>query len=306
MSKRSVTGALFALGFASACNLISGVGGLSFQSSTTSGASVASSTSGSGGSQGPSGSGGGGQGPGSGGADADGGSKDAGDMDAGGKDAGDMDAGSDAHDAGTEDAPSGPPTAAQLLAVVDYSTCTKASTEDYYNDINPTSMDIHICALNGAVLWVSGLSIDCDGSSSTSPDCPSSSNETAATDSNGNYLDSLTLPFVVLPGNSGCNPLPWSYSSDDISYGDVIAVIYNNTVSYGVFGDTGDCSHIGQASYAMASSLGIDPGPANAGAQGNVTFIAFKGTGALVSPIEDHTTATTLGQMLAAKLLTDN
>jgi len=240
-----LAGALVALGLASACNLISGVGGLPFGGSAGKG------------------------------------------------------------DAGTEGGTIGPPTAAQLLALT--TSCKAVSSSDYENDLNPVSPgNIPVCGLNGAVFWQSGLSIDCDGLESTSSMCPGSSNETAATDSMGMALDSLTLPFVVLPAPSGCSPVPWDYGSSGISLGAVIAVIYNGKITYGVFGDTGDCSTIGQASYAMATSLGINPGPTNPGVESGVTYIAFKGNPAVVSPIENHADATTLGEMLAAQLITAN
>ena len=52
----------------------------------------------------------------------------------------------------------------------------------------------------------------------------------------------------------------------------------------------------------MAASLGIDPDPATGGADTGVTYIVFTGAGAVVSPIEDHAAAVSLGEVLAAQL----
>ena len=180
------------------------------------------------------------------------------------------------------------------------------SKANYKNDIDPMTADIPACGLTGAVFWTAGMSIDCDGASHASTQCPSTSGSTAATDSKGNALSSVNLPFVVLPANSGCTPVPWDYFSAGLQYGSVVAVLYNGQVSYGVFGDTGNCDTIGAASYAMAQSLGIPPGPTNGGAENSVTYIAFVGANAVAAPIEDHATAVSLGQTLAATLVANN
>ncbi len=78
-------------------------------------------------------------------------------------------------------------------------------------------------------------------------------------------------------------------------------MIYDGKVSYGVFGDTGSCNTVGQASYAMASSLGISLAAPNPGVENSVTYIAFVGGGTVAAPIEDHAAAVSLGQTLAAK-----
>jgi hypothetical protein len=85
-----------------------------------------------------------------------------------------------------------------------------------------------------------------------------------------------------------------------------VAVIYNGQVEYGAFGDEGPDNIIGEASYAMASLLGVDPDPSTGGVDSGVTYIAFTGQGAVVDPIEDHAAATAKGAALAAQLLQDN
>jgi hypothetical protein len=74
-------------------------------------------------------------------------------------------------------------------------------------------------------------------------------------------------------------------------------------VEYGVFGDEGPSSIIGEASYAMASSLGIDPDPSTGGVDTGVAYIAFTGSDAVVPVIEDHAMATALGEAKARALL---
>ena len=84
----------------------------------------------------------------------------------------------------------------------------------------------------------------------------------------------------------------------------MVAVIYNNKVEYAVVGDTGPTQIIGEASYATAKALGIDPDPETGGTDSGVTYILFKNS--QVSPIESHGAAVSLGDSLAKKLLQDN
>jgi hypothetical protein len=104
-------------------------------------------------------------------------------------------------------------------------------------------------------------------------------------------------------------PLPsnrWSYEDSGIDLGQVVAVIYEGKLAYGVFGDQGPNNIIGEASYAMADLLGIDHDPSSGGTAGPVYFIAFTGASNRVHAIEDHDEATSIGGAAAAKLLQDN
>jgi hypothetical protein len=74
--------------------------------------------------------------------------------------------------------------------------------------------------------------------------------------------------------------------------------VYDSQVLYAVIGDTGPKDIIGEASYATARDLGIDPDPATGGSDGPVTYICFKGS--RVAPIESNATATEVGEALAA------
>jgi hypothetical protein len=126
-------------------------------------------------------------------------------------------------------------------------------------------------------------------------------NATSATDSNGNPLDAAALPFVVIPLPS----TRFDYTQHGIQLGQVIAAIYDDKVEYGVFGDQGPTSIIGEASYAMAKRLGIDPDPSTGGVGSGVTYIVFTGPEGVVSVMEDHAQAVHIGQLRARQLITN-
>ena len=156
------------------------------------------------------------------------------------------------------------------------------------------------------------MDIDCDGQKTMQCNLstdPAFQNQTAATDSNGMPLDAANLPYVVvpLPGNG------FSYKTAGLKLGSVMAVIYNGQIEYAVFGDLGPSNIIGEASYATAKALGIDPDPStggidctNNGTNCPVTYIAFTGANVAVTPIEDHNVAVTVGEARAKQFLIDN
>lgn len=193
-------------------------------------------------------------------------------------------------------------TAATLLAKL--GTCKKVSSAPYAKDSGGTS-NIDVCGLKNAVWWQGDMDIDCDGKSSTvcnkSTDAAYQS-QTAATDSKGAYLDAAALPYVVVPGVS----TRWSYKTAGIAMGTVVAVIYGGKVEYGIVGDIGPTSIIGEASYAMAKSLGINPNPSTGGVSSGVTYIFFTGPSGEVTKNEDHAEAVSVGQKRAAQFLTEN
>jgi hypothetical protein len=156
---------------------------------------------------------------------------------------------------------------------------------------------------NPAVLVAqSSGAVDCDGQKTAQ--CSTATDQFYQSDtsfhqSNGAPLNAATLPFYVLPV---VGPY-FDYTKNGIQGGQLGAIIYNNNMNYGVFGD--ECAvnnEIGEISYAMASSLGINPDPAVGGTTSGVTFIIFTGTGNVVSPIESHTQATTMGSGALATL----
>jgi hypothetical protein len=197
------------------------------------------------------------------------------------------------------------PSAADLLALT--ASCEQVSSGLYRNARDPVpEPSIPVCALEGAYFWQAGMGIDCDGLSHDSPECPSEGAHTAATDSTGQALDSLTLPFVVVPAATaveGCPGVPWSYEEAGLAMGSVVAVVYRDQLAYGVLGDVGPCDAIGMASHAMAKRLGINVEPGRPGVDSGVTYFAFSGPDAIVSVIEDQAQAAELGEQRAAELL---
>jgi len=198
----------------------------------------------------------------------------------------------------------GGPTAAQLLAKV--SSCGKqVSNGKYKTDEDSGSATVAVCQKVGAVFWKSDMDIDCDGKTTTqcnkNTDC-CYQNDTFCHDSHDAPLDSAHLPYIVVPSESGI----WNYTKFGIRCGQVVGVIYNGKLTYAVMGDTGPTGIIGEGSYNLATSLGIDPNPKTGGVDSGVTFIVFTGSGAVVSPIENHTNANTVGQKAAQAFVNNN
>ncbi|MFJ4520899.1 glycoside hydrolase family 75 protein [Streptomyces sp. NPDC088810] len=202
--------------------------------------------------------------------------------------------------ASPKSAQEGTVSAADLLAKV--TSCSQISNGKYKTD-DETSATVPVCGKNGAVFWKADMDIDCDGQRTTN--CnenrdPWYQDDTAFHQSDGKPLKAETLPYVVVPSTSSI----WNYSSAGIKGGGVVAVIYNNKVEYAVVGDTGPTKIIGEASYATAKALGIDPDPATGGTDSGVTYILFKNS--QVSPIESHSAAVSLGDKLAKQFLANN
>ncbi|MEV7405673.1 glycoside hydrolase family 75 protein [Streptomyces sp. NPDC091267] len=190
--------------------------------------------------------------------------------------------------------------AADLLAKV--SSCSQISNGKYRTD-EETSASIPVCGKNGAVFWKADMDIDCDGQVTTACNAdtdPWFQDDTAFHTSGGQPLNAEKLPYVVVPSSSGI----WNYGSAGIKGGGVVAVVYGDKVQYAVVGDTGPDQIIGEASYATAKALGIDPDPETGGTESGVTYILFKDS--TVSPIESHDAAVTAGDALAREFLQNN
>ncbi|MBN9165754.1 MAG: hypothetical protein BGO98_25255 [Myxococcales bacterium 68-20] len=192
--------------------------------------------------------------------------------------------------------------AAALLAKL--GTCTAVSKSPFATD-NGKTANVDVCGMKNAVYWQADMDIDCDGKES--PVCskatdPSFQNQTAMTDSKGGPLDAATVPFVVVPQPSN----RWDYRASDLALGTVVAVIYDGKIEYGIIGDTGPTAIIGEASYAMAKSLGINPDPRIGGIGSGVTYVAFTGKDDAVTKNEDHAEAVTIGKRRAAQFLDEN
>lgn len=166
----------------------------------------------------------------------------------------------------------------------------------------PGHADVPVCRAGNAYIWRSSMSIDCDGRTaaqcSRSTDGDAFAPETAVHQSDGRPFNAATTPYVVLPRPD--NPT-WSYRDAGISPGDVAAVIYNGHVEYAVFADVGPRQQIGEASYATAAALGIDPDPGNGGTRGDVTYVLFPHT--RPNPVESHYQAVQRGRAAAAQLV---
>ncbi|MET7617442.1 glycoside hydrolase family 75 protein [Streptomyces sp. NPDC005408] len=190
--------------------------------------------------------------------------------------------------------------AASLLAKVQG--CTQISKGLYRKDAG-ASATVRVCQKKGAVFWKADMDIDCDGKRTTkcnSTTDPWFQNATAFQQSDGTPLNAEKLPFIVVPTAS---PI-WDYRTSAVMGGTVAAVIYNNRVQYAVVGDTGPSGIIGEASYATAEALGINPDPKVGGVASGVTYILFTNT--RVAPIESHSGAVILGEALAEEFLLNN
>jgi hypothetical protein len=190
------------------------------------------------------------------------------------------------------------PTAAQLLAKTN--SCTVASASKYKTDDDVSSSTINICKSGTAYFWKADMDVDCDGVASSV--CNSSTDpwyqgQTSFETSKGRSFTASTTHYYVIPLPSS----RFSYSSAGIKPGTVAAVIYNNKIVYAVFADEGPSNIIGEASYATARDLGIDPDPENGGTDSGVTYIVLKGN--VPSPVEDNATITAKGQAAAAAWL---
>ncbi|MGG2466045.1 glycoside hydrolase family 75 protein [Streptomyces sp. RGM 3693] len=190
--------------------------------------------------------------------------------------------------------------AAQLLAKL--KDCTQLSNGKYSTD-EGTPATVPVCGKNGAVFWKADMDVDCDGQITAQCNAdtdPWFQDDTAFPQSDGKPLNAAKLPYVVVPSVSNI----WNYQSAGIKGGGVVAILYNNQVEYAVVGDTGPNKIIGEASYAAAKGLGIDPNPETGGADSGVTYVLFKNSQA--SPIESHADAVSRGDALAKKFLQEN
>lgn len=195
-------------------------------------------------------------------------------------------------------APAAGPTADQLLARAQ-SSCDPVSNGSYATDEGGPET-VSICKSGSAYVWTSDMDIDCDGITTercNSATDPAYFDQTSFQTSTGDFFTADQTHFYVIPLPSD----RFDYQAEGIAPGSVAAVIYQGKVVYAVFADEGPDDIIGEASYATASALGIDPDPATGGTEGPVTFIVFPGQ--VPSPVEDNPTIDTKGASAATSWL---
>jgi hypothetical protein len=185
------------------------------------------------------------------------------------------------------------PSASQLLAKV--KTCASPSHGKYATDDGAAST-VSICKVGSAYFWKADMDIDCDGirtSHCNSTADPWYQNQTSFQTSKGKPFQADSTHYFVIPLPSS----RFSYTSAGIKPGSVAAVIYNGKVVYAVFADEGPSNIIGEASYATAKALGIDPDPATGGVDSGVTYIVFPGK--VPSPVETNSVIDSTGATAA-------
>ncbi|ONF66180.1 glycoside hydrolase family 75 protein [Amycolatopsis keratiniphila] len=189
------------------------------------------------------------------------------------------------------------PTAQQLLAKT--AGCKQVSNGKYKTD-EETGRTIAVCDAGSAVFWKADMDVDCDGQPTARCNKntdPWFQDGTAYPRSDGKALVADETPYIVVPSISST----WNFEKAGLKGAGSCAVIYNDKVLYTIIGDTGPKNIIGEASYATAKALGINPDPKNGGVDSGVTYICFKNS--KVSPIENHGKATSVGESLAAKFV---
>ncbi|MFD9903046.1 glycoside hydrolase family 75 protein [Streptomyces sp. NPDC059063] len=193
-----------------------------------------------------------------------------------------------------------PVRAADLLA--ELRSCRQISHGKYRRDAGALAT-VPVCAKRGAVFWKADMDIDCDGRPSRACNRrtdPLFLPTTSFQQTDGRQLSSQALPYVVVPGASR----RWNHAKHGITGGTAVAVIHRGRVRYAVVGDTGPKDLIGEASYATAKALGINPDPRTGGAAGGVTYLLFQGP--KVAPIESRRAAAARGEALARRFLRQN
>jgi hypothetical protein len=171
--------------------------------------------------------------------------------------------------------------------------CTRIGG-DYATDVGDTA-NIPVCQTDDVVWWTADFDVDCDGGrGAICMSDPDYLPDTSAVDSMGRPLDASTLPFIVIPLAS----TRFRYADHGIRAGQVALVMYRDRMVFGIFGDAGPASIIGEASFAMAEALGIPSSPRTGGVDSGVTYLVFTGTAARVTRNEDHAEAVSLGEPL--------
>jgi hypothetical protein len=191
----------------------------------------------------------------------------------------------------------------EALLALTSKACTKKLSGDYAYD-DDSNKKAAICGdKSGAVYWTADMDIDCDGLETPGKcdrahDCCFQS-QTAFQNSKGQHLTAAVDPYYVIPNN-------FNLSSNGIAKWQIAAIIYKGKLTYAFLADTGPANIIGEASYATAVILGVDPDARTGGTDGPVTYIVF--TGAIGRPTipENHDQVIQVGTKAAQEFLKAN
>lgn len=89
------------------------------------------------------------------------------------------------------------------------------------------------------------------------------------------YVDSETIPYIVLPGHRGRQLSP------KLRLGDVALVANGKTgaFSYAVYADVGPQDQIGEGSIALARALNVGADPKRGNGSHDIVYVVFPGSG---------------------------
>ncbi|KAK1138500.1 hypothetical protein N8T08_002450 [Aspergillus melleus] len=134
-----------------------------------------------------------------------------------------------------------------------------------------------------ALLWIADMDVDCDGM-----DYRCKGNPDGLSTTNWGALSAYNVPFIVIPDDF------MVANKDDLPGNNVVAVICNGKMFYGILGDSnGDTPLVtGEASWLMARTCFPDDNlDGNKGhSEPDVTYIVFTGKDAVLpsSAINEH------------------
>lgn len=172
----------------------------------------------------------------------------------------------------------------------------ETSTADIFYCSDPTSGVVYLKGPDGTY---ADMDIDCDGLNASAGLCsndPTGQSQTAFQTQVQAFgiddLDAHVHPYVVL-GNEGATPAfdPGSAGVLPLS---VVAVVCNNQLIYGIWGDTNGDVSTGEASLALGQlCFGDDAVSGDNGYTGHdILYIAFPGDAAVPGSSADWTAAT--------------
>ena len=149
-----------------------------------------------------------------------------------------------------------------------------ASFQRRFNDRTP--VQVLRSAQGGALVYESGMTIDTDGRVGNPAERSDirrqdrhHQDDTSLRYADGRSLDPTRSPYIVLP-----------LGFDAANTGDLAMVEYGGRRVYAVVGDRGPQATLGEASVAVARTLGIDADGGKGGVESGVRYTVFPGTGA--------------------------